>query len=233
MRRTGLALLYVGLPLVLAEVTEVAPWLAARLLASAVRLLPSGHRERYLREWLGELDAVPGNLLKFLFAVRITLRAPATRRELEHAEPAWLRLGRWLLTAVITCAFTIIRLAAHALGRLPNRTSMPGRVHPNDLIWESSNLLPLADGNRRLAAVRRMMWVSTESTSLDTPIEELDLSVGTYNSLKRAGITTVGDFVGMTDPTRQLLRIRNFGRASLEELQEKLGEVGWDHESWQ
>jgi hypothetical protein len=172
-------------------------------------------------------------LLKLLFSVRIALRAPATRRELEHAEPAWVRLGRWLLTAVITCAFTIIRLATQALGRLPNRVSKPAQqVDPIPLIWDASNFT-VVDGSRRMAAARRMMWASTESTPVHTPIEELDLSARTYHSLKRAGITTIGDLVALTDPTQQLLGIRNFGRASLEELQEKLGDVGWDHQSWE
>jgi hypothetical protein len=127
MKWFGLALLYLGLPLLLAEVTEVAPWLAERLLNSAARLLPTRHRERYTHEWLGELDAVPGRLLKLLFATRIALRVPATRRELQHARPIWVIVGRWLLESLITVAIAVARLASRLLGRLstPSFNSEP------------------------------------------------------------------------------------------------------------
>jgi DNA-directed RNA polymerase alpha subunit len=38
---------------------------------------------------------------------------------------------------------------------------------------------------------------------VDAPIEELDLSVRTHNSLKRAGVLTISDLVSMTEPNRQ------------------------------
>jgi hypothetical protein len=63
MRWLGSALVSFGLPLLLAELTEVAPWLAARLLGWATRALPVEYRTRYEQEWLGELEAVPGKLL--------------------------------------------------------------------------------------------------------------------------------------------------------------------------
>lgn len=217
MKWLGPALLYVGLPLLLAEVTEVAPWIAARLLKSATRILPPEYRERYRLEWLGELDAVPGKLLKLLFAIRIGLRVPATRRELKHAEPTWVRLGRSLLVAVITCALAVARLASHVLGRLSARPTKP-LVDLTVALNDQPNV-----------------WVGVRGglVPFDTPIEELDLSVGTYNSLKRGGVLTLADLLTMDDPSRQLLKIRNFGRASLEELQEKLGEIGLDHMSWE
>jgi DNA-directed RNA polymerase subunit alpha len=57
-----------------------------------------------------------------------------------------------------------------------------------------------------------------------TPIEKLELSPRTLNCLKRAQINRVGEVLEMSD--EELLKIRNFGEKSLEELQEKLAEHG-------
>ncbi len=62
----------------------------------------------------------------------------------------------------------------------------------------------------------------------DKPIEELDLSVRVFNSLKRTGITTVGDVLDMLDRGQDaMLAIRNFGEKSLDELVEKLQAKGY------
>jgi DNA-directed RNA polymerase subunit alpha len=59
-------------------------------------------------------------------------------------------------------------------------------------------------------------------------IEELDLSVRVFNSLKRTGITTIGDVLDMLDRGQDaMLAIRNFGEKSLDELVEKLREKGY------
>lgn len=59
----------------------------------------------------------------------------------------------------------------------------------------------------------------------DKPIEELDLSVRVFNSLKRTGITSVGDVIEMLQRgTDAMLAIRNFGEKSLDELVDKLRE---------
>lgn len=61
----------------------------------------------------------------------------------------------------------------------------------------------------------------------NTPIETLDLSVRVFNSLKRTGITTVGEVLDMLDRgTDAMLAIRNFGEKSLTELEERLREKG-------
>ena len=56
------------------------------------------------------------------------------------------------------------------------------------------------------------------------PIERLQLSPRSHNCLKRAGVNTVEDVVRMSEA--QLLRLRNFGGQSLEELREKLHDNG-------
>ena len=62
----------------------------------------------------------------------------------------------------------------------------------------------------------------------EKPIEELDLSVRVFNSLKRTGITTIGDVLDMLDRGPDaMLAIRNFGEKSLDELVIKLREKGY------
>lgn len=62
----------------------------------------------------------------------------------------------------------------------------------------------------------------------DKPIEELDLSVRVFNSLKRTGITTIGDVLDMLDRGPDaMLAIRNFGEKSLDELVAKLQEKNY------
>jgi DNA-directed RNA polymerase subunit alpha len=62
----------------------------------------------------------------------------------------------------------------------------------------------------------------------EIPIEQLDLSVRVFNSLKRTGITTVGEVLEMLDRGPDaMLAIRNFGEKSLDELVEKLKEKNY------
>jgi DNA-directed RNA polymerase subunit alpha len=58
------------------------------------------------------------------------------------------------------------------------------------------------------------------SNMLDMPIEELDLPMRAYNSLKRNNIVKVGQLLQLKD--EDLLRMRNFGRKSLDEMKERL-----------
>ena len=60
-------------------------------------------------------------------------------------------------------------------------------------------------------------------THLEKTIEELDLSVRSYNCLKRAGIHTVGDLVEKSEA--DMLKVRNLGQKSLEEVKFKLAEL--------
>ena len=62
------------------------------------------------------------------------------------------------------------------------------------------------------------------SGELATPIEELDLSVRSYNCLKREGINTVSELVALSET--QLMNIRNFGQKSVDEVKDKLQELG-------
>lgn len=59
---------------------------------------------------------------------------------------------------------------------------------------------------------------------LEKKIEDLDLSVRSYNCLKRAGINTVGELTQKTE--EEMMRVRNLGRKSLKEVIQKLREIG-------
>lgn len=58
---------------------------------------------------------------------------------------------------------------------------------------------------------------------LDMTIEELDLSVRSFNCLKRAGINTVGDLMNTTE--EEMMKVRNLGRKSLEEVIKKMADL--------
>jgi DNA-directed RNA polymerase subunit alpha len=67
-----------------------------------------------------------------------------------------------------------------------------------------------------------------DEEKFNTPIETLDLSVRVFNSLKRTGITTIGEVLEMLDRGPDaMLAIRNFGEKSLDELVTRLKEKGY------
>jgi DNA-directed RNA polymerase subunit alpha len=67
---------------------------------------------------------------------------------------------------------------------------------------------------------------SSQDKLLDMTIEELDLSVRSFNCLKRAGINTVADLTTKTE--EDMMKVRNLGRKSLEEVIQKLQSLGFD-----
>ena len=64
-----------------------------------------------------------------------------------------------------------------------------------------------------------------------TMIEDLDLSVRSYNCLKRAGIQTVDELTQKTED--EMMRVRNLGKKSLKEVKEKLEELGMGFKSFE
>lgn len=65
----------------------------------------------------------------------------------------------------------------------------------------------------------------SKEKTLEMTIEELDLSVRSFNCLKRAGINTVEDLTNKTED--EMMKVRNLGRKSLEEVFQKLEELGF------
>jgi DNA-directed RNA polymerase subunit alpha len=116
-----------------------------------------------------------------------------------------------------------------------------GTVKPEDGLSKSAQIL--------MAHLRDISGVTEESLLLaaeveeeprlaseifERPIETLDLSVRVFNSLKRTGITTVGEVLDMLEKGPDaMLSIRNFGEKSLDELKERLQEKGYLDEEGQ
>jgi DNA-directed RNA polymerase subunit alpha len=75
--------------------------------------------------------------------------------------------------------------------------------------------MPVGPGDRAGAGVPQL-----PPNMLDMPIEELDLPMRAYNSLKRNNIVKVGQLLQLGDD--DLLRMRNFGKKSLDEMKERL-----------
>jgi DNA-directed RNA polymerase subunit alpha len=64
----------------------------------------------------------------------------------------------------------------------------------------------------------------SDSPDLSLPIEDMDFSVRSYNCLKREGVVNVGQLVEKSE--QDLLDIRNFGQKSIDEVKQKLAEMG-------
>lgn len=73
-------------------------------------------------------------------------------------------------------------------------------------------------------AIVREKDTTTEPTALRLTIEELDLSVRSFNCLKRANINTVRDLISRTP--EEMMKVRNMGKKSLDEVQNKLQMMG-------
>ena len=106
-----------------------------------------------------------------------------------------------------------------------------GTIIPEDALGLSARILTQhLDLFTNLTEVAKSTDVmkETEKVSddrvLDRTIEELDLSVRSYNCLKRAGINTVFDLTEKTE--LEMMKVRNLGRKSLEEVKVKLSDLG-------
>lgn len=111
-----------------------------------------------------------------------------------------------------------------------------GTIGPEQALSTSAKIL--MDHLRHLAGVsEETLTAITEeeeeasrltSEMIETPIENLDLSVRVFNSLKRTGITTVGEVLELLEKGDEaVMSIRNFGEKSLEELRIKMREKGY------
>jgi DNA-directed RNA polymerase subunit alpha len=111
-----------------------------------------------------------------------------------------------------------------------------GTVSPEHALSASAKLI--IDHLRMVAGINEeTLTVVTEreiggsrlsSELAETPVEALDLSVRVFNSLKRTGITTVGDVLELLDKGESaVMSIRNFGEKSLDELRQKMHEKGF------
>ena len=81
-----------------------------------------------------------------------------------------------------------------------------------------------ADANTKFSEVMVEKEDDKKEKKLEMTIEELDLSVRSYNCLKRAGINTLQELTDKTEA--DMMRVRNLGRKSLEEVKNKLADLG-------
>jgi DNA-directed RNA polymerase subunit alpha len=111
-----------------------------------------------------------------------------------------------------------------------------GTIGPEDALSTSAKIL--IEHLRHLAGVSEesLTIIAQEeeessrltSEMIETPIENLDLSVRVFNSLKRTGITTVGEVLELLEKGDEaVMSIRNFGEKSLDELRTKMSEKGY------
>ena len=106
-----------------------------------------------------------------------------------------------------------------------------GSIKPHEAIALAAKILVehlnlFVDLNDMAVNMEIMSEATTDSTNkvLDMTIEELDLSVRSYNCLKRAGIQTVQELADKTE--EEMIKVRNLGKKSLKEVKEKLHELG-------
>ncbi len=111
-----------------------------------------------------------------------------------------------------------------------------GTVGPEDSLSTSAKII--IEHLRHIAGISEesLAAISLEeeegsrltSEIIETPIENLDLSVRVFNSLKRTGITTVGEVLDLLEKGDEaVMSIRNFGEKSLDELRQKMREKGY------
>ena len=108
-----------------------------------------------------------------------------------------------------------------------------GAISPTEAVCQSANII-----NQHMTAFLMLDENASEeetesifapegpskNTELEKQIEDLDLSVRSYNCLKRAGIHSVRQLVEYSE--NDLLNIRNFGAKSIEEVKDKLQSMG-------
>lgn len=110
-----------------------------------------------------------------------------------------------------------------------------GTIKPEDALAQSAQIMmqylrPVAGVSEEtfLPVEEEVEEESIPNELYDTPIEQLDLSVRVFNSLKRTGITKIGEMLDMLERGEEtMLAIRNFGEKSLDELKQQLRQKGF------
>ncbi len=140
-----------------------------------------------------------------------------------------------LFSPVRRCTMNVedTRVGQHTdYDRLTLEVETDGSISPTEAVCRGANIinqymgafLSLVDDDTDEEAVESASIFAPENTEtnaeLDKQIEDLDLSVRSYNCLKRAGIHSVRQLVEFSE--NDLLNIRNFGAKSIEEVKDKL-----------
>ncbi len=106
-----------------------------------------------------------------------------------------------------------------------------GTTSPVDAISKAAGILieqmtPFMDYVKisQMKDEERMIRMAIPDEKYNMPVDQLDLSVRTMNCLRRSNITTVGELIGKG--TKELLKLRNFGQKSYQEIEDRLASIG-------
>ena len=118
-------------------------------------------------------------------------------------------------------------------GKLTLEVWTDGSIKANEAVSTAAKVLMehlelflgLTEGADEIDSIMAVKNNNEKEKVLDLTIDELDLSVRSFNCLKRAGINTVEDLIGKSE--EDMMRVRNLGRKSLEEVIAKLNSFGF------
>ena len=118
-------------------------------------------------------------------------------------------------------------------GKLTLEVWTDGSIKANEAVSMSAKVLiehldfflNLTEGVSESESIMADTKVAENEKVLDLTIDELDLSVRSFNCLKRAGINTVADLIGKSE--EDMMKVRTLGRKSLEEVIAKLDSFGF------
>lgn len=145
-------------------------------------------------------------------------------------------------TIPVDAIFTPIRKVNYVvepthLGRETSRERLQldiwtdGTIQPVDAISQAAEILtdqltPFVEYVKisQMKDEERAIRLSIPDEKYNMPVEQLDLSVRTMNCLRRSNITTVGELIGKG--TKELLKLRNFGQKSFQEIEDRLANIG-------
>lgn len=139
-----------------------------------------------------------------------------------------------LFSPVTRCSYTVenTRVGQRTdYDKLTVEIETNGSIEPGDAVARAARVIDEHMGlfvEQAVAALPEegifTAAIEEGDTLMDTPIEELDLSVRSYNCLKRQGVNTIGQLTECSEA--DLLNIRNFGAKSIEEVKDKLQQMG-------
>ncbi|MCX7911430.1 MAG: DNA-directed RNA polymerase subunit alpha [Dehalococcoidales bacterium] len=106
-----------------------------------------------------------------------------------------------------------------------------GTIGPQEALSRAAEILleqlkPFAEFVRlsQMKAEEKLIRLAIPDEKYNMPVEQLDLSVRTMNCLRRGNILTVGEL--LTKGPKELMKLRNFGQKSFQEIEEKLAALG-------
>jgi DNA-directed RNA polymerase subunit alpha len=165
----------------------------------------------------------------------LTVETGVGYRPAEHAED--LPIGIIPVDAIFTPVRRVNFVVSDTrVGQMTNFDKLSieietdGTTNPKAALSAAAEILVrefsrFAEIGRRPAPGTEEAPAPVSANLLDAPIEELDLPMRAYNSLKRNNITKIGQLLALGDD--ELLRMRNFGKKSLDEMKERLALRGF------